>query len=52
MTGGPIAAAKARGGVARGGYVLRDIGSLRRAYRDSVDDRGLVYMRYGAPAAI
>jgi len=29
---------------------LRDIGSLRRAYRDSVDDRGLVYMRYGAPA--
>ncbi len=29
---------------------LRDIGSLRRAYRDSVDDRGLVYMRYGEPA--
>ena len=29
---------------------LRDIGALRRAYRDSVDDRGLVYMRYGEPA--
>lgn len=31
---------------------LRDIGALRRAYRDSVDDRGLVYMRYGEPAEI
>ena len=29
---------------------LRDIGTLRRAYRDSVDDRGLVYMRFGEPA--
>ena len=29
---------------------VRDIGALRRAYRDSVDDRGVVYMRYGEPS--